>query len=526
MQATSHINTQGVTWIQRPGVTWIQMVGAVVTALALAATMIAPTGPAGDGGDTTVSFLAKPGSDGAAADGLTMDLVREFEADVLEALGFAGQGIDVALIDTGVAPVAGLDAPGKVLYGPDLSNEGELQNLATLDTYGHGTHIAGIIAGKDGTTDGFKGMAPDARIVSVKVAGATGETHIAQVIAAIDWVVEHKTRDGLNIRVLNLSLGRDGVDSSLNDPLSAAVERAWDAGIVVVVAAGNRNNDSNGLDSPAVSPYVIATGGLDGRAVRDGVATWSSGGDGLRDPDLVAPGASIVSLRVPGSALDQAYPGAVVDNRFMRGSGTSQSAAVMSGSIALLLSAAPWLTPDQVKYVLTNNANDVERRSTLLDGVGKVRPDTAAENVVTATQAPTQDHPRAMGMNDWDEISTWSGGTWSGATWSGGTWSGATWSGATWSGATWSGATWSGATWSGATWSGATWSGATWSGATWSGATWSGGAWSGVSWSSTSSSTFQTDTSTTADAKTFSTTDAETVSTIDADMTSTLVYAG
>jgi serine protease AprX len=470
-------------------------------ALALTATVVAPSAPTGNASTDTVSFLGKPtksnGSDGAAADGLTMDLIREFEADALEALGFTGQGIDVALIDTGVAPVTGLDAPGKVLYGPDLSNEGEIQNLATLDTYGHGTHIAGIIAGNDGTADGFKGMAPGSRIVSLKVAGATGETHIAQVIAAIDWVVEHKDQEGLNIRVLNLSLGRDGVPSSLNDPLSASVERAWDAGIVVVVAAGNRSNNSNGLDSPAVSPYIIATGGLDGRAVRDGVATWSSGGNGTRDPDLVAPGASVVSLRVPGSAIDQANPGAIVDNRFMKGSGTSQSAAVMSGSIALLLSAAPWLTPDQVKYVLTNNANEVDRRSTLLDGVGKVRPDTAVENVITATLAPVQDHPRAMGMDDWTGIDTWSGGTWSGVTWSGGTWSGATWSGATWSGATWSGATWSGATWSGATWSGATWSGATWSGATWSGATWSNGSWSDATWTVTSLadlSTMSTDT--------------------------------
>ncbi len=474
-------------------VTWDLGMVATMAAVVLAVVLVAP--PVGTGSDHTVEaggtvgFLGKPdhGSDGSAAGGLTMDLVRQFEADPMEALGYTGQGIDVAVVDTGVAPVQGLDSEGKVLYGPDLSNEGELENLATLDTFGHGTHIAGIIAGNDGVEGGFKGMAPDARIVSVKVAGATGETHIAQVIAAIEWVVEHRNTEGLNIRVLNLSLGRDGVPSSLADPLAAAVERAWDAGIVVVAAGGNRTNSSKGLDSPAVSPYVIATGALNGRAVRDGVATWSSSGNAGRAPDLVAPGKSIVSLRVPGSTLDQENPQAIVDDRFMKGSGTSQAAAVMSGSVALLLSAHPSLTPDQVKYLLVQNANDVERRSTLLDGAGKVRPDTAADNGAGAADAPTQNHVPALGMTSWDGIDTWSGGTWSGATWSGGTWSGATWSGATWSGATWSGATWSGATWSGATWSGATWSGATWSGATWSGATWSGATWSGLDASSASS---------------------------------------
>ncbi|MFW2381919.1 MAG: S8 family serine peptidase [Acidimicrobiales bacterium] len=497
----SHQNpTEGVTWIQRPGVTWTQTLAVVATALALVAAALVSPGTTNIVGDDSVSFLGKPSkdassSDGAASDGLTMALVREFEAEPLGDLGITGQGIDVALIDTGVAPVQGLDAPGKVLYGPDLSNEGEVQNLATLDTYGHGTHIAGIIAGNDGTADGFKGMASDSRIVSVKVAGATGETHIAQVIAGIDWVVEHKDSDGLNIRVLNLSLGREGVQDRMTDPLSAAVERAWDAGIVVVVAAGNRSNDSDGLDSPAISPYVIATGALNGRNVRDNVPTWSSAGDGERDPDLVAPGASIVSLRVPGSTLDQAYPDAVVGDRFMKGSGTSQAAAVMSGGIALLLSAAPWLTPDQVKYVLTNNANEVDRKNTVLDGVGKVRPDTAAQNLTSSgLQTASQEFPRALDLGAWDDHTTWKGGTWSGGTWSGGTWSGATWSGATWSGATWSGSTWSGGTWSGGTWSGATWSGATWSGGTWSGATWSGGTWSGVTWSGYEAPSGSTDT--------------------------------
>ncbi|MGB5756095.1 MAG: S8 family serine peptidase, partial [Acidimicrobiales bacterium] len=187
--------------------------------------------PIHDPGLVTLSMAVDPG------DPVPMRIVTEKSSGELSKKGYTGQGIDVALIDSGVAPVAGLDQADKIVYGPDLSNEATVPNLANLDTYGHGTHLAGIIAGDDG--DQVGGIAPDSRIVSLKVAGATGETNMAQVVAAIDWVVEHKNDNGLNIRVLNLSLGVPGVTSSVNDPFSAAVERAWDAGLVVVAAAGN-----------------------------------------------------------------------------------------------------------------------------------------------------------------------------------------------------------------------------------------------------------------------------------------------
>ncbi len=423
-----------------------------------------------------------------------MKMVTEKSKSEYAGKGATGRGIDVALIDSGVTPVGGLDQPGKILNGPDLSNEGGLANLAGLDTYGHGTHLAGIIAGDDG--DMVRGIAPDSRIVSVKVAGATGETDIAQVIAGIDWVIEHRNDNGLNIRVLNLSLGMPGVKTNQGDPLSAAVERAWDAGIVVVAATGNRGNDHGGIDSPAVSPYVIAVGAhemYDSSGAQDWIAPWSSGGNEYRQPDVVAPGRSIMSLRVPGSKLDQMYPSARVDGKYFLGSGSSQSAAVVSGFTAAMLSRYPTLTPDQVKHLLETRAVDFKDVEHYIDGAGKIDPKESIRSIKDALKAPVQDYPYALTTTGSTGLSapsgaTWSGGTWNGATWSGGVWSGATWSGATWSGATWSGGVWSGATWSGATWSGATWSGATWSGATWSGATWSGATWSGATWSSIESS--------------------------------------
>ncbi len=193
--------------------------------------------------------------------------------------GFSGSGVDVAVLDSGVVPVDGLTAPGKVINGPDLSFESGDPNLRHLDTYGHGTHMAGIIAGRDDAVptpvretshDRFAGIAPDARIVNIKVADSSGATDVSQVIAGIDWVVQHGRSDGLNIRVLNLSFGTDGVQDYRFDPLAHAVEEAWRRGVVVVAAAGNEGYGDARMNNPAYDPYVIAVGAATGggRSVR------------------------------------------------------------------------------------------------------------------------------------------------------------------------------------------------------------------------------------------------------------------
>jgi serine protease AprX len=449
--------------------------------------------------------------------------------------GARGQGIDVALIDSGVTPVPGLDGPNKLVIGPDLSFDAPSPGVTNLDGYGHGTAMASIIAGNDGVSGGFKGVAPKARIVSVKVGAANGTVDVSQIIAGIDWIVAHAHDDGLNIRVLNISLGTSSTQSYLLDPLAHAAENAWRNGIVVVASVGNDGTANRLVANPAIDPYLLAVGASDPRGTvdtdDDTVAAFSSLGTSERHADLVAPGAYVVGLRTPGSFLDQQFPGARIGDRYFRGSGTSQAAAIVSGAVADLLSVRPNLTADQVKRVLTKSATSIRGSSNLI-GAGLLDIEEAlgtsvADSYKQAFQPSTGTgsleaarggtHVAMNGVelageqdifgNPWDSAAlaaarvagatwsggtyngatwsgaTWSGATWSGATWSAGNWSGATWSGATWSGATWSGATWSGATWSGATWSGATWSGATWSGATWSGATWSGATWSGATWS-------------------------------------------
>lgn len=264
---------------------------------------------------------------------------------VIDAGGLGGgAGVDVALVDTGVAPVASL--AGRVVDGIDLSADAEEHGRRGIDAHGHGTHLAGIIAG----------VAPNARVVDVKVADRDGETTLSRVLAGIDWVIRHGRSKPLDVRVLNLSLGAEAAGGYAGDPLAVAVERAWRSGVVVVASAGNGGAEAATLDSPAHDPFVIAAGAADTAGTDDlsddVVAAFSSAGSGARPPDVVAPGVGVLGPHVPGSLLDQTFPGARAGDDAMRGSGTSQAAAVVSGAAALVLGHRGWLSPDALKAVL------------------------------------------------------------------------------------------------------------------------------------------------------------------------------
>jgi len=448
--------------------------------------------------------------------------------------GYTGLGIDVAIIDSGVSPVEGLSAPGKIIHGPDLSLESQAPNLTRLDTYGHGTFMAGLIAGRDtqmvapydqAPASQYRGMAPDARIVSVKVATADGGTDVSQVIAAIDWVVQHAHDPGLNIRILNLSYGTNSVQSYVADPLAYAAETAWKRGIVVVAAAGNlgfqRSHGAPALADPAYDPYIMAVGASDSNDTTslsdDTVCTFSAAAKwgNARAPDFLAPGAHIQGLRVPNSYLDANHPEGIIDSRYFRGSGTSESAAIASGAAALVLSKFPSLAPDQVKNLIQAGAYKFLSINSGRQGSGELQltqllsmtPTNYVQDFVDATGTGLLEAARGTDHIAHDGVvlageqdifgqtfvsssmasleaagSSWSGGTWNGNSWSGSSWSGSSWSGNSWSGSSWSGSSWSGSSWSGNSWSGSSWSGSSWSGSSWSGNSWSGKSWSGYSW--------------------------------------------
>ncbi len=431
--------------------------------------------------------------------------------------GYTGAGVDVAVIDTGVAPVQGLATPGKIIYGPDLSLESQAANLRNLDTNGHGTFMAGLIAGRDSALTApyanapasvYRGIAPDARIVSVKVGTADGGVDVSQVVAAINWVIQHKNDNGMNIRIINLSYGTNSTQAAGVDPLSFAAEKAWKAGIVVVAAAGNSGyQNERGLASPAFNRFVIGVGGYDTQGTAsltdDQLGAYSAGiaHSSDRAPDFVAVGSHLQGLRVPNGYLDAQHPEGLRGTRYFAGSGTSQAAAITSGAAALILQKYPTLTPDRVKRFLATKVDPATGADPDPDywGAGKLSltklanatpasytqtfPASTATGTLEASRGSdhiTRDGVVLTGEKDifgrpWTAITA--GSSWSGGIWNGSSWSGSSWSGSSWSGSSWSGSSWSGSSWSGSSWSGSSWSGSSWSGSSWSGSSWSTGSW-------------------------------------------------
>ncbi|MDQ3385115.1 MAG: S8 family peptidase [Actinomycetota bacterium] len=412
-------------------------------------------------------------------------------ATTLSGAGVTGEGVTVALIDTGVADVPDLAGRVRPVVDPvtgrtapcvDFSGEGHCG-----DSYGHGTFMAGIIIGDGSASDGkFVGMAPGADLVSLKVAGRDGSSDVSTVIAAIQWAVANAERHG--IRVINLSLGTDATQSWEVDPFNYAVERAWDAGITVIVSASNFGPAPGTIAKPGDDPWVVTVGAVDDRGTvataDDRLPDFTSRGptaDGEAKPDIVAPGARVVSLRAPGSAVDEQLPG-VIDAHHRRGSGTSMATAVVSGGAALLLERNPTWTPDQVKEALRSTA----QRSGASDdplAVGAGLVDLAAAD--GSTSAPTtvdRAHSSGLGRLDasrgsvrvrsddllgtvldstltaqlllWDPAGFTTGGwdsetmatssllvhRWRTTTWQGNSWQGNSWQGNSWQG-DWSGAT-------------------------------------------------------------------------------------
>jgi serine protease AprX len=339
-----------------------------------------------DASAATVGASATSGDGSAPIRSVYPQAVR---ADGAWAAGVTGRGVTVALVDTGIDQTVP-DLAGRVLpvrddltgrNAPCLNLSGE---PGCADSYGHGTFVAGIIAG-DGASSGgkWKGIAPQANLVSVKIAGRDGSADVSQVLAAIQWVVSFSDRYG--IKVLNLSLGTDSTQSYKVDPLNYAVERAWAAGITVVVAASNRGPAPTTISKPGDDPFVVTVAALDDRGTSgvgdDQLPDFSGRGptaaDGLSKPDVAAPGAHILSLRAVGSEIDTLFP-TYVDGAYRQGSGTSMAAGVVSGTAALVAQANPGIAPDRVKYALLATTRPASSDDPLAVGAGEIDAQAAA----------------------------------------------------------------------------------------------------------------------------------------------------
>lgn len=449
--------------------------------------------------DAAVTLASDSGTGNEPADGVEIsDVATSIGADNLYQQGITGQGVDVALIDSGVAPIAGLSGD-KVIHGPDLSFDSQKASTRYTDGFGHGTHLAGIIAGH---SKNFAGIAPDARLVSVKVADRHGVADVSQVIAGIDWVVSHAHSNGLNIRVVNLSFGTDSAQGYELDPLAYAAEQAWHHGIVVVVSVGNTGRSLGRLTDPAIDPFVLAVGAADTSGDTVQVAHFSARGNGQRNPDLVAPGAHIASLQ-PYDTVAAKQGGAVArkaDGLF-KGTGTSQAAAVASGAAALLLSDRPELTPDQVKIMLVETADRIHGASRRSAGHGMLNIGDAA-----SAKAPGwgQSFQHATGTGSLEEArgsvhvtdgsvaltgeqdifgQAWHGpqtdfsGWWGAGALTTTNWGAVAWATTNWASSSWASSNWAGSAWASSAWAGSAWAGSSWASSSWAGSSWASSAW-------------------------------------------------
>jgi serine protease AprX len=404
--------------------------------------------------------------------------------------GNNGAGVSVAVLDTGVSRVNDLagnaaDGQPRLVNGPDLSGE----NKNDVDSYGHGTVMAGIVAGSgvDGGSAPKTGVAPGARIVSVKVAGYNGVTDVSTVLAAMNWVASFK--DTYNIKVVSLSWGVPSTQSVTVDPLNYAVERLWTSGVTVVVAAGNNGPNPGTITKPGDDPLVITAGAYDDRGdlntSNDIVPGWSSqGAVGQGKPDLVSPGRTIVATRSPNSYIEVNNPKSLI---------------------------APSLTPDQVKAALVSTASPIGSIASTLQGAGRIQYGAALAKDVSAVVAKpmvatglgtlngsrggayvtTKCNGVDKVLNDettswctaWDG-SAWTGSAWTGSAWTGSAWTGSAWTGSAWTGSAWTGSAWTGSAWTGSAWTGSAWTGSAWTGSAWTGMNFTGSAWTGSAWTS------------------------------------------
>ena len=422
--------------------------------------------------------------------------------------GGRGQGVTVALIDTGVTSLPDIaNAIEPVVSPTGLTPCVNFTSESTCnDSFGHGTFMAGIIAGNGSASGGkYVGMAPNANIISLKIAGADGSSDVSTVIAAIQWVVANQAT--YNIKVLNLSLGTDSTQSYTIDPLDYAAEKAWQAGIVVDVAASNRGPAAYTISDPANDPFVITVGAVDdlGTAgINDDVLPNFSGRgptatDNLSKPDVVAPGAHIVSLAAPGAAITTQFPSTMAAP-YRRGSGTSMANAVVTGLVAEMLSKQPTLTPDRVKYMLTSTARSAASTDPLAVGAGEVDgwgamsapaglanqgvPPSMGTGSLAASRGTVgvvldDTNQTVLDASSGDLTSALTDLDTSGSNWFGSNWFGSNWFGSNWFGSNWFGSNWFGSNWFGSNWFGSNWFGVDNSSSDY-GSNWFGSAWYGA----------------------------------------------
>jgi len=442
--------------------------------------------------------------------------------------GPTGEGVNVAVLDTGVSAhqdLTGADGIRVVKY-KDFTRGGNGKKRRATDDAGHGTFVAGLIAGngsaslpEDQGGDSlrhYRGVAPEAGIVSLKVLDGEGQGRESDVIRAIAWAIRNSDR--YDIRVMNMSLGADVTAPAEFDPMAMAVKAAWNRGIVVVTAAGNEGEfGPGGILSPGNEPHVITVGAGDTKQTAatddDEICYYSSVGPTLFDefakPDVVAPGNRNISLRVPGSFVDSTWPeNRIAVSEYIPGaspnatpqyfklSGTSTAAPVVSGVVALMLDADPGLTPDDVKLRLMDTADPLPETDVHQQGAGVVDVPAALASSLVAT-APTLSADLGNGTtilplsryDDWQAYKwlkfKWTKFKWTKFKWTKFKWTGTDWQKFKWTKFKWTGTDWQKFKWTKFKWTGVEWKKFKWTGTDWLKFKWTKFKWTKFKWTGT-----------------------------------------
>ncbi len=439
-----------------------------------------------------------------------------------------GAGVTVAVVDTGVANHP--DLTGRLTH-IDLTGEG------VGDGYGHGTFIAGLVAGSGASSNGaYAGVAPGASVLDIRVGRSDGSTDLFTVLRGLQAAAR------ADVDVLNLSLSSGSPLPYQLDPLNRALQALWARGVTVVVPSGN---DGEGVSSPGNDPLLLTVGGLDeaGSANRsdDVVPSWSGRGptsQGVAKPDVVAPGRSVVSLRSADSVIDAENPSSRVADDYFTGSGTSFATAITSGAVAVLL-AERRLSPDQVKALVSDTAYTADgltdataagsggldvaaarsarplsqgkahRRNNVDSHTGAVPGDPstwaelmqalasgdqaaaasswgrlspAARNWAARNWAARDDEPRDGAARNWAARNWAWGEEWAARNWAARNWAASSWAARNWVASSWADA-WDARNWAASSWAGRNWSARNWAASSWAGRNWMADEWTARNWS-------------------------------------------
>ncbi len=398
-------------------------------------------------------------------------------------MGYHGEGIGVAVIDSGIFTDRDFSITPKKPH-TRIKVQKSFNSETTSDQYGHGTHVAGIIAGNGAASGGvYSGIAPMVDLINLKISDDQGLAYESDTVDAMQWVMDNKNE--FNIRVVNLSIQSTVPQSYHESALDAAVEILWFNGVVVVAAAGNWNNNStfNAIQAaPANDPFIITVGATDDKGsskrIDDSKTSFTATGTtlaGYSKPELLAPGVDIISVLSDGSDWKFEHPDHVVmDGEYFRLSGTSMAAPMVAGAAALLLQAEPDLTPDQVKYRLIHSAGTVGSSPYL---------DVYAALTTPTTEAANQGILPHMLLAKMAMIAYWSNQNGEeNIDWGAVNWNAVNWNAVNWNAVNWNAVNWNAVNWNAVNWNAVNWNAVNWNAVNWNAVNWNAVNWNAVSW--------------------------------------------